>query len=87
MKPIRVYDDTVTKRYYSTEEISTLVGENVSRIRFWEQAFNLQIKRSKQKRQGIRLMYTQKDLHKLMRIKYLLRVSKYTIEGAKQQMV
>jgi len=55
-----------------------------STLRFWEDEFNLNIKRSKNVCHSTR-QYTQEDIVELKDIRYALRVEKVTIEGLKNQ--
>lgn len=71
------------KLYYSIGEVSTMIGEPASVLRFWESEFdNLRpVKNSR----GVR-SYTRHDIDLLRRIQYLTRQCGYTLEGAREQM-
>lgn len=71
------------KLYYSIGEVSEMLGEPQSVLRFWETEFN-SLKPVKNKR-GVR-SYTEHDINLLRRIQYLTRECGYTLEGAREQM-
>ena len=71
------------KLYYSIGEVSEMLGEPQSVLRFWETEFN-SLKPVKNKR-GVR-SYTEHDINLLRRIQYLTRQCGYTLEGAREQM-
>ena len=71
------------KLYYSIGEVSEMLGEPQSVLRFWETEFN-SLKPVKNKR-GVR-SYTEHDINLLRRIQYLTRQCGYTLEGARKQM-
>ena len=71
----------IRKLYYSIGEISELVEEETHVLRFWESQFDqLRPRRSRSNRR----IYTLEDLALIEQIKQLLKVDKYTMEGAKQ---
>ena len=71
----------IKKLYYSIGEVAAIVGEETHVLRFWESEFEqLQPRRN---RAGRRI-YTKDDLAVVERIWHLLKVEKYTLEGAKQ---
>ena len=67
------------KIYYSIAEVSEILGEEKSTLRFWEDEFELKIKRRNNIRQ-----YVQKDIDELKDIQFALRTEKLTIEGYKK---
>ncbi len=71
------------KLYYSIKEVSEMIGEPQSVLRFWETEFS-NLKPVKNSR-GVR-SYTQHDIDLLRRIQYLTRQCGYTLEGAREQM-
>ncbi len=71
----------IKKLYYSIGEIAAIVGEEPHVLRFWESEFD-QLK-PRRNRAGRRI-YTKDDLMMVERIWHLLKVEKYTLEGAKQ---
>jgi DNA-binding transcriptional MerR regulator len=69
------------KLYFRIGEVSALLGVEPYVLRYWETEFpSLAPKKSGT---GHRL-YRRKDVELLLRIKYLLREKRYTIEGARQ---
>ena len=69
------------KMFYTIKEISKLLGENESTLRFWEGEFKgLRPRRSS----GGKRLYSEDDIKLLEKIKYLLRERKFSIEGAKE---
>jgi DNA-binding transcriptional MerR regulator len=71
------------KQYYSISEVAEIFGVNASLIRFWENEFD--ILQPKKNRKGDRL-FRPEDILNLRLIYHLLRVRKYTIEGARQKL-
>ncbi len=71
------------KQYYSISEVAGLFGVNASLIRFWENEFD--VLQPKKNRKGDRL-FRPEDISNLKLIYHLLRVRKYTIEGARQKL-
>jgi DNA-binding transcriptional MerR regulator len=71
------------KMFYTIKEISKLLDENESTLRFWEGEFKeLRPRRSS----GGKRLYSEDDIKLLKKIKYLLRERKVSIEGAKEHM-
>jgi DNA-binding transcriptional MerR regulator len=71
------------KMFYTIKEISKLLDENESTLRFWEGEFKeLRPRRSS----GGKRLYSEDDIKLLEKIKYLLRERKFSIEGAKDHM-
>ncbi len=71
------------KMFYTIKEISKLLDENESTLRFWEGEFKeLRPRRSS----GGKRLYSEDDIKLLKKIKYLLRERKLSIEGAREQM-
>lgn len=70
----------LSKLYYSIGELSSLLGVNASLLRFWEKEFEFKI--SKKNAKGNRL-YSVREIEKINRIYYLVKIEGYTIEGAK----
>ena len=71
------------KLYYSIGEVSEMVGEPQSVLRFWETEFH-SLQPVKNKR-GVR-SYTERDVELVRRIHYLTRECGYTLEGAREQL-
>ncbi|MYA77793.1 MAG: MerR family transcriptional regulator [Gemmatimonadetes bacterium] len=73
----------MSKLYYSSSEVSTMLELEPSVLRFWEDQFSqLRIKRN---RAGKR-MYREKDIELIRTIKQLTRDEGYTIAGAKKKL-
>ncbi len=73
----------MSKLYYSSSEVSTMLELEPSVLRFWEDQFGqLRIKRN---RAGKR-MYREKDIELIRTIKRLTRDEGYTIAGAKKKL-
>ena len=73
----------MSKLYYSSSEVSTMLDLEPSVLRFWEDQFSqLRIKRN---RAGKRL-YREKDIELIRTIKRLTRDEGYTIAGAKKKL-
>ena len=71
------------KLYYSIGEVSELVGEPQSVLRFWETEFS-SLRPTKNKR-GVR-SYTERDVELVKRIQYLTRECGYTLDGVRDQL-
>ena len=71
------------KLYYSIGEVSAMLGEAPSVLRFWETEFDC-IRPTKNRR-GSR-SYTGHDIELLRRIQYLTRQCGYTLEGVREQL-
>ena len=71
------------KLYYSIGEVSSMLGEAPSVLRFWETEFDC-IRPTKNRR-GSR-SYTARDIELLRRIQYLTRQCGYTLEGVREQL-
>ena len=71
------------KLYFKIGEVSDIAGVPTYVLRFWENEF----KRIKPKRttSGQRL-YRKKDVELILKIKHLLYVNKFTIQGARQSL-
>ena len=73
----------MSKLYHSIGEVSAMLGEAPSVLRFWESEFDC-IKPTKNKR-GVR-SYTAHDIDLLRRIQYLTRQCGYTLDGVREQL-
>ena len=69
------------KLYYSIGEVSKILGAETYVLRYWESEFS-QFK--PRKNSSGRRIYTNEDLNFAHQIYDLLRVRKYTLEGARQ---
>ncbi len=71
------------KMFYVIKEVSDLLDESESTLRFWEGEFKeLRPRRSS----GGKRLYSEDDIKLLKKIKYLLREKKLSIEGANEQL-
>ncbi|MEO0292640.1 MAG: MerR family transcriptional regulator [candidate division WOR-3 bacterium] len=71
------------KLFYTIKEVSNLLGESESTLRFWEGEF----KELKPRRgSGGKRLYSEKDIELLKKIKYLLREKKLSLDGAKKHL-
>lgn len=76
-------DDTIRKLYYSISEVGELLDLEPHVLRYWEGEFE-QLK--PRKNRAGRRAYTDDDIAVARRIQYLLKESKYTIDGARQRL-
>ena len=72
------------KLYYSISEVSRLLGEKESLLRFWERTFPML--RPKRGKKG-RRQFMSKDISMLRTIHHLVRDKGYTLDGAKQELL
>ena len=70
----------IEKMYYQIGEVSEMIGENASLIRFWEKEFG--ILKPKKNLKGNRL-FTKKDVENLKLIHFLVKEKGYTLQGAR----
>ena len=75
--------EIIEKQYYSIGEVSKILGVNASLLRFWETEFTQLTPRKNKK--GNRI-FTKDDLELLKNIYYLVKVRRFTLEGAKQKL-
>jgi DNA-binding transcriptional MerR regulator len=75
--------EVISKQYFSIGEVSGILGVNASLIRFWETEFPALA--PKKNKKGNR-MFTQKDLDLLKNIYYLVKVKRFTLDGARQKL-
>lgn len=75
--------EEIKKQYYTIGEVARELDLSASLIRFWETEFK-EIKPRKN-RKGNRV-YTPQDIETLQQIKYLLKIRKFTIKGAKERL-
>lgn len=71
----------IKKLYYAIREVSEMTGLKQYVLRYWEGEFD--VLKPLKNRSGNRA-YTREDIENILKIKQLLHVQKYTIEGAKQ---
>ncbi len=74
-------DDGIRKLYYAIGEVCEATGLEAHVLRYWETEFE---QLQPRKNRAGRRIYTEEDLVVVRRIQHLLRVEKYTIEGARQ---
>jgi DNA-binding transcriptional MerR regulator len=72
------------KLYFKIGEVSELLGVEPYVLRYWETEFT--VLSPKKSGTGHRL-YRRKDVELLLRIKHLLRDKRFTIEGARQNLL
>ena len=77
-------EKTIEKLYYTIGEVSRILGENTSLVRFWAQKFPDFIKPARNKK-GNRL-FTAQDLANFKVIYYLVKERGMTLEGAARRM-
>jgi len=68
------------KIYFSISEVAEILKEEKHTLRFWEDEFELEIKRRNNIRQ-----YVQKNIDELKDIRFALRTERLTIKGFKKQ--
>ena len=71
------------KKYYTITEVSEMLKVNASKIRFWETEFTFL--KPKKNKKGDRF-FDEENIEILQMIVYLLKVRRFTIEGAKKKM-
>lgn len=69
---------------YTIGEIEELTGVKSHILRYWETVIP---SFSPQKDIGGRRIYTQRELEIVMRLKFLIQEKKFTIEGAREQII
>lgn len=76
-------EELFARAYYPIGEVAKMFGEQTSLIRYWDNEFK--ILKPKKNRKGDRY-FRPEDVKALQLIHHLLRVRKFTIEGAKDFM-
>lgn len=75
--------EEIDKKYYAIGEVAEMLDVNTSVLRFWETEFpEIQPRKSKNGRR----LYTEEDIHLLKTIHHLVKVKKYTLEGARDKL-
>ena len=69
--------------YYSIKEVSSLLGESESTLRYWESEFNNVI--SPERKNRVRF-YSEKDIEDVKLVKYLIRDCGLTLEGVRKKL-
>ena len=72
------------KVYYTIGEVSEILGESSSLVRFWTNSFSRYLK-PKRNAKGNRL-YTQEEIEVLKQIHLLVKVQGMTLDGAAKKM-
>ncbi len=75
--------ENLTKLYYTIGDVAKMFSINDSTLRYWESEFT-QLKPNKNKKGDRR--YTKKDILIINKIYILLKVKKFTLEGAKEEL-
>jgi DNA-binding transcriptional MerR regulator len=70
------------KKYYTITEVAAMLNVNASKIRFWETEFD--ILKPKKNKKGDRF-FDEVNIENLQLIYYLLKIRRFTIEGAKRK--
>ncbi len=70
----------LNKHFYSIGEASRIIGVKQSVLRYWEKEFNI----LKRDGKSIHRRYTQEEIKKFLKIKYLLYEKKIKIAKAKE---
>lgn len=76
-----MHSDGIKKLYYSIGEVCALTDLEPHVLRYWESEFD---RLQPRKNRAGRRIYTEEDVAVVRRIQHLLRVDKYTLEGARQ---
>lgn len=72
------FDKEPEKVYFTAGEVAKVVDESVSCVRYWATQMNMALNRGP--RRNIR--YTVKQVNDLTALKSLVRIKRYTLEGA-----
>lgn len=75
--------EKIKKKYYSIGEVADMLDVKPSLIRFWESEFPQVAPRKNRK--GNRV-FTESDIEMLKTIYYLVKVRKFTLEGAREKL-
>lgn len=74
--------EEIVRQYWTISEVEQMLRESQSCIRFWCKTFDVGLKRS----QSNHYRFMLHEITKLMVIKFLVHIEKYTIEGAKSKL-
>lgn len=69
---------------YSIGQVEELTGVKAHVLRYWEEVIPVF---APQKDMGGHRVYSQRELELIMRLKYLIQEKKFTIEGARNQLI
>lgn len=75
-------NDEIERTYWSIHQVATKLKVAESAIRFWETEFEFYVKRNSRNERR----FTKENIVVFERIQYLLKVRKFTIEGAKEEL-
>lgn len=78
---MKTYEGEINRSYYTASEVAEMMKETAGVIRHWNEVFELGAHMGRQHR-----LYTRDIIAKLHIIQTLLRVDKFTTEGAKQKL-
>ena len=78
---MKTSDWEIQKKYFRISEVAQILNVTQSKIRFWNEKFNIGAQLGDHGR-----LYTREMVAKLHVIYTLLKVDKFTIEGAKQKL-
>lgn len=78
-----VMTDTIPRRYWSILELAEEFGVNPSTVRYWERRFNVPAHRGNTYHGR---KYGAEDANKLREIYRLLKLEKFTLQGAKRHL-
>jgi DNA-binding transcriptional MerR regulator len=76
-------EEPIEKRYYTISEVGDRIGVSTSKLRFWEKEFR---ELEPRKSRGGHRLYTERDMEMLRMIHYLLKVRKFTLQGAREKL-
>lgn len=83
MRHYKTYDELIEKRYWTIGEVKEMLGlERTCTIRFWLQYFGWEVHRN---RKGVR-QFNAQDVERVKLLYYLLKIRKFTLEGAKMEL-
>lgn len=71
------------KEYFGIREVARFVNVSQGTLRYWEEMFrSIRPKRSS----GGQRLYRRSDVREILRVKYLLKEERLTIEGARRRL-
>jgi DNA-binding transcriptional MerR regulator len=83
MEPKPLPPELIEKKYFTIGEAADMLGVNRSVLRFWETEFE---EISPRKTRKGRRMYNHKDIELLQQIHFLVKVKKFTLQGAREKL-
>lgn len=72
----------IRKKYFTVKEVSETLNESNSCVRFWADQFMIGHRKNNKNR-----IFTRLDIANLHVVKTLLRIEKFTLEGAKLKLI